>query len=267
MQEIISRRLRDTQIGFAAAHAADILAADLFRQAQTEDFIKFGFEPEFIGRLPVRVVLDKLSVDDLFEILQSSEGSVIRQYRASFHAFGVDVIFSEDGLRAIAEDAALENTGARGLLTVCERVLRSFKYELPSSNIRQFVVTRDLVHDPEGELQRILAEPAYEQQQLHKEFVHEFAQEFERQHRLKLGFTDEAVEEIVRRAHAAGQSVSTYCHQVFQDYQFGLNLIKTNTGQRAFEIPLAAVEHPDKWLSDGVVKSYQRGESSHGGEA
>ena len=120
----------------------------MLRKAQTEDFIKFGFEPEFVGRLPVRVVLDKLSEDDLYNILKQSEGSVIKQYESSFHAFGIDVVFSDEGLRAIAEEAAVENTGARGLLTVCERGLREFKFELPSSNVRQFVVTRALVEHP-----------------------------------------------------------------------------------------------------------------------
>ncbi len=170
----------------------------------------------------------------------------------------MDVIFSDDGLQAIAEDAVGENTGARGLLTVCERVLRLFKYELPSSSVRQFVVTRDLVRDPESVLERILSEPAYEQTQLHREFVHEFVQQFEQEHGLILRFTDDAVEEIVRRAHDKGQSISVYCREVFEDYQFGLNLIKTNTGQTTFDIPATALDGPDKFLSDWVVKSYKR---------
>ena len=118
LQEIIGRRLRESHIGFGTHRAkAEISEAELLRKVQTEDFIKFGFEPEFVGRLPVRVVLDKLSVDDLYEVLTRSEGSVIRQYESSFRAFGIDVIFADEGLRAIAEKAALENTGARALLT------------------------------------------------------------------------------------------------------------------------------------------------------
>ena len=98
----------------------------------------------------MRVVLDKLSVDDLYNILKQSEGSVIKQYESSFHAFGIDVIFSDDGLRAIAEQAAPENTGARGLVTVCERVFREYKYELPSSTLKQFVVNRTVIEHPIG---------------------------------------------------------------------------------------------------------------------
>ncbi|MCX7916505.1 MAG: ATP-dependent protease, partial [Verrucomicrobiae bacterium] len=154
--DIVRRRLRTRQIGFGTPPDADAPAAAWLRQARTEDFIQFGFEPEFIGRLPVRVVLDPLSVEDLEEILRRSEGSVLRQYEASFQALGIDVVFTEDGMRAIAEQAARENTGARGLLTVCERVLRDFKFELPSSPVRQLVVDRAVVEHPAEQLQRIL---------------------------------------------------------------------------------------------------------------
>src|SRR4029079_3196731 len=98
-------------------------------------FIEFGFEPEFIGRLPVRVVCQSLSVDDLFNILRTSEGSIIRQYEQSFAAYGIEVLFQDDGLRRIAVIAAEEQTGARGLMTVCERMFREVKYEVPSTHV------------------------------------------------------------------------------------------------------------------------------------
>src|SRR5206468_2518151 len=108
MLEIIRRRLRESQIGFGARLSENFSDADLLRGAETHDFIKFGFEPEFVGRLPVRVVLDKLGTEDLYRILKQSEGSVIKQYEASFRAFGIDVIFADEGLQAIAEQAATE---------------------------------------------------------------------------------------------------------------------------------------------------------------
>jgi ATP-dependent Clp protease ATP-binding subunit ClpX len=203
-------------------------------------------------------VLDKLSVDDLYNILKQSEGSVIKQYESSFHAFGIDVIFSDDGLRAIAEKAAGENTGARGLLTVCERVLREFKFELPSSTVRQFVVTRELVEHPHEELQRILKEPAYEQRELMRQCAREFERRFEEKHKLHIKFADDAVEEIVELARQSQKSVTELCRQLFKDYQFGLNLVKNNTGQTEFVIPKAALADPDKFLSEWVVSSYRK---------
>ncbi|MDW8344739.1 MAG: AAA family ATPase [Verrucomicrobiae bacterium] len=253
LREIIRRRLRESAIGFGAQPVAAVTDAELFRMAQTEDFVRFGFEPEFIGRLPVRVVLDRLTVDDLYRILTESEGSVIKQYQASFRAFGIDVLFAPDGMRAIAERAALENTGARGLLTVCERVLREFKFELPSTHIRHFTVTRQVVEDPAGALAELLRNAPTE----HHEFVRDYERRFAQQHGLRLRFTAEATEEIIRRARESQQSVSDLCDRLFKDYQFGLSLIQKNTGQTEFEIPAEALADPDRFLSDWVVRSYR----------
>src|SRR5262249_46226444 len=153
-------------------------------QASTRDFIEFGFEPEFIGRLPVRVVCHPLSVDDLFLVLKRSEGSIIRQYEQTFAAYGIEVLFQDDGLRRIAELAAEEQTGARGLMTVCERVFRDFKYELPSTAVRRFVVTGSLVSDPAGELKKLMADQRKEEQTVQRQLIHEFAQRFHEMHEL-----------------------------------------------------------------------------------
>lgn len=127
--------MREAVVGFAASTRL-VPEEELLREAQTRDFIDFGFEPEFIGRLPVRVHCHALNTDDLFHILKNSEGSIIRQYEQDFAAYGIEVLFREDGLRRIAELAAEEKTGARGLMTVCERVFRSFKFELPSTVVK-----------------------------------------------------------------------------------------------------------------------------------
>jgi len=259
--EIVRRRLRQSEIGFAGQHAEEYRDAQLHRHAETHDFIKFGFEPEFIGRLPVRMVLDKLSVDDLYRILRQSEGSVVKQYTASFSAFGIDVIFSDDSFHAIAEQAAKENTGARGLLTVCERVLREFKYELPSSHIRQFVVTRSLVEKPAEELRRVMHDPGYEHRQVMRQCVRDYEQKFAAKHNLPIKFDEAATEAIIDRALSRQKSVTDFCNETFKDYQFGLNLIKTNTGQTEFVIPVSALDNPDKFLSDWVVRSYPRTET------
>src|SRR6185312_7162855 len=135
LEKIARKRLRDAAIGFAAREQHPEASEEILAVAQTRDFIEFGFEPEFIGRLPVRVVCLQLNVDDLFQILKTSEGSIIRQYEQSFAAYGIEVLFRDDGLRRIAELAAEEKTGARGLMTVCERIFRDLKFELPSTAV------------------------------------------------------------------------------------------------------------------------------------
>ncbi len=128
----------------------------LMDQAMTADFISFGFEPEFIGRLPVRVACRPLAEKDLFDVMRRSESSLLRQYERAFGAYGITVKWRADGLRRIAHLAAAEGTGARGLMTVCERVLRDFKFELPSTSVDEFAVTRELVEDPKATLAVLL---------------------------------------------------------------------------------------------------------------
>ena len=151
LPDIIAHRL-DAKSPGTDGHAA----AELVRNATTRDFISYGFEPEFIGRLPVRVVCEPLRVDDFYEIMERSEGSILRQYERAFEAYGIDVSFAESALREIARQAADERTGARGLLTVCERILRDFKYELPGSSVTRFTVDGLLIAEPQRVLQQLL---------------------------------------------------------------------------------------------------------------
>jgi ATP-dependent Clp protease ATP-binding subunit ClpX len=256
LEKIVRRRLRDAAIGFAAPPTRDT-EENIHALAQTRDFIDFGFEPEFIGRLPVRVVCQPLSVDDLFTILKTSEGSVIRQYEQDFSSYGIEVLFQEDGLRRIAELAADEKTGARGLMTVCERVFRDFKFELPSTPVKRFVVDRPLVDDPASALQRLLAEHEQQERVVMRQLVHDFGQRFQESHGLLIRFTDAAADLLVTEALAQGQSIRELCAVKFKDFQFGLKLIAQNTGQKEFSIDRDAVEAPDKVLSDWVVASYR----------
>src|SRR5262245_56865316 len=200
LEKIVRRRLREATIGFAAREKPEDNAAEVLAQAQTRDFIEFGFEPEFIGRLPVRVVCHSLGVEDLFLILKNSEGSIVRQYEQDFAAYNIEVLFSDDGLRRIAELAAEEQTGARGLMTVCERVFRNIKFELPSTNLKRFVVTRELVDDPYVELQKILTDPNSEEKIVARRLVDEFATRFFENHGMKIQFTEAAAEMLVNEA-------------------------------------------------------------------
>ena len=257
LEKIIQKRLREATIGFAASAKTAVEEDLVFSEAQTRDFIDFGFEPEFIGRLPVRVVCQQLNVDDLFLILKTSEGSIIRQYEQSFAAYGIEVLFRDDGLRRIAELAAEEKTGARGLMTVCERIFRDLKFELPSTTVKRFVVTGELVENPPAELQKLLAEHEKEEQVVMRQLLHEFARRFHESHGLKIWFTDAAADRLVALALEQSKPIRDLCAEKFKDFQFGLKLIAQNTGRKEFAIDADAVETPDKVLSDWVVASYR----------
>ncbi len=257
LEAIVRKRLREASIGFASRESHPAATEQLLAEAQTKDFIEFGFEPEFIGRLPVRVVCQSLQVEDLFEILKSSEGSIIRQYEQDFSAYGIEVLFSDEGLRRIAAKAAEEQTGARGLMTVCERVFRDIKFELPSSNVRRFVVTREAVDHPAAELQRLLGDPRREERLIARGLVEEFARRFQENHGMKIVFSDAAADWLVSEALNRGESVRDLCAKRFKDFHFGLKLIAQNSGRTEFLLDAAAVEHPDQALSEWVVASYR----------
>jgi ATP-dependent Clp protease ATP-binding subunit ClpX len=262
LEKIVRRRLREAMIGFASKAQAVDATQDCIEQVSTRDFIEFGFEPEFIGRLPVRVVCQPLGVDDLYEILKKSEGSIIRQYEQSFAAYGIESGFEDEALRRIAGLASEEQTGARGLMTVCEKILREFKYELPSTHIRRFVVTADVVDNPDAELQKLLSENKADELSAEWLEAEEFAKRFFEAHALKIHFTSSAVERIAELAGETSRTLSEVCSERFKDFQFGLRLIAQNTGREEFVLDREVVEMPDRVLSDWVVASYRQPENA-----
>ena len=261
LDKIVGRRLKESSIGFAAGTQDEVEGGQILEHARTPDFIKFGFEPEFIGRLPVRVVCHPLSVDDLEQILKSSEGSIIRQYKQSFAAYGIDTRFEDDGLRRIAELAIDEETGARGLMTVCEKVLRDLKFELPSSRVKEFAVDAALIDDPGTALETLLANAPEQEDEEVDDTLKQFAEAFSDQHGLLIKFTDKARKQLTRLAKASSLSVYDFCKEHFRDLHFGLKLISKNTGKTEFKLDESFAENPDSALSEQVVASYKNKKS------
>ena len=256
LKEIINKRMNQSTIGFNATVKSQTELGDPFQFVTPQDFIEFGFEPELIGRLPVHVVCQNLAVDDLYHILKHSEGSIIRQYERAFGAYGIEVLFSDKGLHRIAEQAYLQGTGARALMTVCEKTLREYKFELPSSNIREFVVTEKVIENPAGELQHILEDADYNFQIVMCERVRRYEEDFHREHQMQIQFDDEATELLCQKAIDQGRAPKEICEELLQSYQHGLNLIKQNTGQSVFTFTKAVVDDPDVMLERWIRDSY-----------
>ena len=153
--ENVRKRLDLNRIGFGSSDEQSLSESDsssFLGKAETRDFIDYGFEPEFIGRLPVRVACEELKEDDLGGILRSSEGSVLEQYRGDFSGYDIEFKISADAIDAIAKKAVKEKTGAQGLVTVLERTFRDFKFELPSTGIKSFGVDVETVMNPEDKM-------------------------------------------------------------------------------------------------------------------
>ena len=159
LEDIIKKRLNRQGVGFGADIKSKDNKKEFLKQISSEDFMTYGFESEFIGRLPVVAVYEKLGVDDLYEILKNTNSSVIISKKKDFKAYGIDVLFEDEALRMLAERGCQEGTGARGLVSSVEKVLLKFEKKLPSTQIRRFVVTQETVANPERELDRLIANP------------------------------------------------------------------------------------------------------------
>src|ERR1700737_2724996 len=255
LKEQVARRVRQGQIGFSA-QPMQVMDTQLFEYVTTRDFVEYGFEPEFIGRLPVRVVCLDLDADDLFKIMKFSEGSLLRQYERAFRAYGIEISFDDEALRLIAEAAATEKTGARGLLTVFEKLFRDYKYYLAGSGLSQLRVTVDLVREPKRVLERLMAEGEKLEGANLEATARQFADRFKTEHGLEIVFDEAAFGLLVERAQAERMSMNELCEHLFKDYQFGLSLIEKNTRQKRFVLGAVAVDAPDKFLSELVVQSY-----------
>ncbi|MCX8011553.1 MAG: AAA family ATPase [Desulfobacterota bacterium] len=178
LEEIIKKRLNRQGIGFGAEiRSKKDEEGSLLPLVKAEDFINYGFESEFIGRLPVIVVLEKLEVDDLYEILRNINSPIILGKKKDFKAYGIDIKFEDKALYKIAQNAYQEKTGARGLVSAIEKVLLPFERKLPSTNIKRLVVTPEMVDSPESELEKTLQDPEnLEREERFQKVAHQEAQ-------------------------------------------------------------------------------------------
>ena len=144
LTDIVRKRLGRRETGFGANwHDADMKDEELLEQVNADDLAEFGLLPEFIGRLPVTSVLKELTVDDLTAILTQPANALIKQYRKLFAVDGVDLQFTEQAIRAIADIAIKQGTGARGLRSIIERTLQDTMFQLPSlDDVRQVIVDK-----------------------------------------------------------------------------------------------------------------------------
>lgn len=256
LKEIVEKRRKHALIGFAAP-AEGNAEKPWQHDVTTADMVEYGMEAEFIGRLPVRVACDALDAADLRRILTESEGSILRQYERSFLAYGIEAVFEDDALDRIAAMAAEEGTGARGLLTVCERLLRDFKFDLPGSGVSSLKVDADLIERPAARLASLLECGAGEKNLVLRRAAEEFLKKFEQSHGISLRFEPDALDALTAMAIERGQPMRELCAELFKDYEFGLRLVRAPDGGAPLMLPPSAVDAPDKFLSEMVVQAYR----------
>lgn len=254
LDKIIKERLAKQEIGFGVKATTKEYTQNLLKQVTAQDLIKYGFESEFVGRLPVIAVLEELTAEDLYEILANPNNPIINSKKRDFKAYGIDIKFEDEALRLLAERAARHKTGARGLVSVIERVLINFEKRLPSTSIRRLVVTPEVVKNPKEELERLLAhpdDPAYEERfeaaalrerELLRQSIRRREQEILTLYRLPL--TEARVELIIDQylgldgdLKAALEEVSRLFHEVrrFEEKFFEEHLLEIHFDDEALD--------------------------------
>lgn len=242
LEEIIKKRMSVQTMGFEQGTDVDTPEmGEWLPHVTAEDLIEYGFESEFIGRLPVNAVLHKLGIDDLFQILVNPNSPVVIAKKLDFKAYDIDVDFDEASLRLIAEKAHESGTGARGLVGVMEKILIKFEKKLPSSTVKRFSVTTTLVKYPERELERILAEAPVQS------FEHLFFEE----HGITLTLDPTAAACLADVAEKHGKTTEEMGMELFKDYAHGLKLIQA----RELKITEEAIRNPEEYL-DGLIKKF-----------
>ena len=149
MDKIVQRRLGEKTIGFNAEIRSNIKdGANIIKELQPEDLLKYGLIPEFVGRLPVLVVLQQLDADALVRIINEPKNALLKQYKKLFSMDNVELEIEDDAIVRIAEMAIERKTGARGLRSIMEDLMTDIMFEIPSrKDIRKCIITKSTVDD------------------------------------------------------------------------------------------------------------------------
>ncbi len=175
LEKIIENRVGKSSIGFNAEvyDKNDKNIGEWLKQATSQDFIKYGLIPEFVGRVPVTVSLDLLDDEALMRILSEPKSAICKQYKRLFELDGVELEFEPEALRAIAKKAMEDKTGARGLRGIMEKAVMDLMYEIPSDeSIVKCVITKEVVDDGADPILTISDEPIVKKSKLRKTVKH-----------------------------------------------------------------------------------------------
>lgn len=152
IQDIIQNRIGKKSMGFGneIRNKEKEKTTELLKQLQSEDLLKFGLIPEFIGRIPVMVTLEELDEDALVNILTEPKNALVKQYKELFNMDDTELIIEDDALRLIAKRAIERKTGARGLRGIIEEVTLDMMYEIPSNkDIKKCIITKETIENNE----------------------------------------------------------------------------------------------------------------------
>ncbi len=148
LEPIIKRSIGKKLIGFGSEATPLTETGRIPEMVLPEDLLRFGLIPEFVGRLPVISTLEPLDQDALVRIFTEPKNALVKQYQKLLEMDQVNLVFEEDALKAIADEAIRRNTGARGLRAIIESIMLDVMFDLPSrDDVTECVVTEDTVRN------------------------------------------------------------------------------------------------------------------------
>lgn len=244
LDKIIKKRLKQQAIGFQATDTILNVEdeTDYLKYVKSEDLIEYGFESEFVGRLPVVVRLAALDETALYQIIKNPFSSVVRSKIRDFKAYGITLEFQDEALRELARAAYLEKTGARGLVSVFEKALLKFEKKLPSTNIKKLVVTEQIVRNPDTELEILLNE----------HLLKEFQKQFLARTGIVISFTPDAKNEIIALSKRENKDFITKTWELFSSYEYGLKLLNLTN----FVVDKSILDDPKGRLEQLIKETY-----------
>jgi endopeptidase Clp ATP-binding regulatory subunit ClpX len=243
LPEIISKRLAKGTMGFRGPRDIVTDPKELIKKVTTTDLVEFGFESEFIGRLPVVAQLSDLSEEGLFDVLTNPHSAVIQGKKRDFAAYGIELEFEEDALREIAKRAHAQGIGARGLTSVVESILIQFEKMLPSSTVKKLIVTRDLIENPQSTAIQMLTADA----------IGGFQRDFLEKHGFVLEIPPESKEWIREQLKVKPQAIRAKLMEMFTNYEYGLKL----AGKQNLQLTPEVLRDPDAFLDRMIKDAYK----------
>ncbi|VAX22639.1 ATP-dependent Clp protease ATP-binding subunit ClpX [hydrothermal vent metagenome] len=210
-----------------------------YKEANEDDYIRFGIIPELVGRAPVRTYVNALSKNDLIRIMKETEDSILEQYIFEFSLFGIDLKFNDDALMWIAEKAENRKTGARALISVFENVLTDLQFELPSTNFKEIEITKEICEAPRDAMLKMMARSP---------FV-DFIEKFKRDQGIDLSLSEKVEKKIEKFAKDQGIPISAAIEKVLT----GASALNYMDWKGIFEVTEEVVDNP-KYFDQLFVK-------------
>ncbi len=243
LSDIIKRRVNKQGIGFKSQYTTRTEDVEYLKMTSTEDLIEYGFESEFIGRLPVITILNDLTEDNLFEILTNKNSAIINSKIIDFASYHIHLDFEENALRYYAQEAVREKTGARALVRVIERSLIPFETHLPSLQMSHITIDQALATHAFPQSHMLLLV-------IIRELIYKYKHNFN----IELEFQQDAQTYIFEQYSKNPQQFILEIDKMLKDYEYGLTLAKMNH----LIITRELLEDPREYLTRLIKSTYEK---------